>query len=325
MKRFSPAHGILAFGSSLVGLTVLVSCSRPAISVPSETVTASSSSSSVPGRIATAEGVISKAGIGIYMQGTHRLVTASGQEMLLESSILSLDEYLDARVAVTGEIRPTVEQGGMIMNVESIVRSDDSAAPEILEESTSSAAESSSISSQEDEVSTSSSSHPAAASSSRRSSAQLVSSAAMAASSIASSAVSSTAPSTDASVIAMAKAKADSTTFTQQYCTNHIGFCIPYHKNWYFQSFGANVSPYLWHVEVADHAVENVGEGVIMINLVSGSLDGAEGVAVDQGDYVVASRQWTGNRHFEISGPKQLKASVEFMANGLSVYEEPAQ
>ena len=123
-----------------------------------------------------------------------------------------------------------------------------------------------------------------------------------------------------ASIRAMAKVAVDATTFTTKYCSSHIGFCIPLHKYWFYQSFGANVSPNLWHVEVSDKSIDDAGQGVIMVNLVSGGLTGTEGVAVAQGDFVVASRQWTGNRHFEISGPAALKAAVEFMANGVEVY-----
>lgn len=123
----------------------------------------------------------------------------------------------------------------------------------------------------------------------------------------------------------MAKATVDSANFTQTYCSSHIGFCIPYHRNWYFQSFGATISPYLWHVEVGDQPVEEAGQGVIMVNLMAGPLSGSEGVAVEQGDYVVAKRQWTGNRHFAVSAPTELRAAVEFMANGLTVYETPEQ
>ena len=119
----------------------------------------------------------------------------------------------------------------------------------------------------------------------------------------------------------MSKAAVDSSSFTTKYCSGHIGFCLPLHKYWFFQSFGANVSPYLWHVEVSNQSVEEAGQGVIVINLVSGSYGGTEGVAIDQGDFVVAQRQWTGNRHFEISGPKELRAAVEYMANGIEVYQ----
>ncbi len=127
------------------------------------------------------------------------------------------------------------------------------------------------------------------------------------------------------SVKAMAKAQVDAANFKQTYCSSHIGFCMPYHRNWYFQSFGANVSPYLWHVEFSSQSVEEPGQGSIVVNLVAGALEGSEGAAVQQGDFVVASRQWTGNRHFEVSGPKELRAAVEFMANGLVVYEQPQQ
>ena len=128
-----------------------------------------------------------------------------------------------------------------------------------------------------------------------------------------------------ASIKAMAKQSGDTTQFTSRYCTGHIGFCIPVHRNWYFQSFGANISPYLWHVEIADHAVEQEGDGIIIVNLVQGGLEGSEGVAVERGSFVVAEKQWTGKRHFAITAPRELKAAVEYMAGGLSVYEETAQ
>ena len=70
--------------------------------------------------------------------------------------------------------------------------------------------------------------------------------------------------------------------------------------------------------------LDDPGQGVIMVDLVSGELSGAEGIAVDRGTDVAASRQWTGSRHFEVSGPKELKAAIEFMANGISV-SEPTQ
>ena len=70
----------------------------------------------------------------------------------------------------------------------------------------------------------------------------------------------------------MAKATVDAANFNKQYCTGHIGFCIPVHRNWYFQSFGANLPPYLWHVEIADHEISQAGDGAIFVNLVSGDL-----------------------------------------------------
>jgi hypothetical protein len=75
-------------------------------------------------------------------------------------------------------------------------------------------------------------------------------------------------------------------------------------------------------VEVADFDVEELGQGVIIVNLVSGEMSGSENVAVEQGAYVVAQHQWTGGRHFEISGPKELKTAVEYMAANISTYQE---
>ena len=125
----------------------------------------------------------------------------------------------------------------------------------------------------------------------------------------------------------MTKATVDSGNFSMQYCTGHIGFCIPYHRNWYFQSFGTNVDPWLWHVEFGNKAVENPGDGVIVVNLVTGALAAGEGegTAVTQGEFVVAQRSWTGNRHFEVSGPADLRAAVEYMAQNIGVYQTPEQ
>ena len=125
----------------------------------------------------------------------------------------------------------------------------------------------------------------------------------------------------------MSKASVSASAFTQQYCTGHIGFCIPLHKSWYYQSFGANIAPYLWHVEVSNADVENAGDGIININLMQGALlpDQAEGQANRSGDFVTAYRQWTANRHFEITAPASLQAAVEYMAMNIMVYQEDGQ
>lgn len=268
--------------------------------------------------MAAAEGVLTRAGIGITMEGSHILRTDLGQELLLRSADIDLDDYVDARIRVTGNVHATVEQGGTIMEVEGIERLAQELPPAILEEESSSSPVAMPVSS----AAASSVAVPVPSSSSSYRSpapAPVSSAAAMPVSSAPASIASS------ASVTAMAKATVDSANFTQTYCSSHIGFCIPYHRNWYFQSFGANVSPYLWHVEVGDQPVEEAGQGVIMVNLMAGPLTGSEGIAVEQGDYVVASRQWTGNRHFAVSAPTELRAAVEFMANGLTVYETPVQ
>lgn len=283
---------------------------------------ASMSSSSASVMVATAEGTLQKSGISIYMQGSHQLVTETGELLLLESTTIDLDDYVDARVRVIGIARKTVEEGGMILSVEEIERleSDGEILVEVDESSSSSQASSaSSVSSASSEYVSSSSVSSAKPSSSSSESVQSSSVSSVASS----SAASVSAVDADAAVSAMARFSVEPARFTQKYCSTHIGFCIPIHKNWYYQSFGANVAPYLWHVEIGPVAVEEEGQGVIMVNLVSGSLPtgAVEGSAVAQGEYVVAYKQWTGNRYFQITAAASLKASVEYIANGLEVYQ----
>jgi hypothetical protein len=324
-------RSFLVVGAALIAAS-LPAC-VPQTEQPADTGAIESSSSSAALRYATVEGVVQKSGVGIYMQGSHRLQMDDGTFLLLESSTLRLDEYLDERVIVSGSIQPTVEDGGMIMDVDMIEEASAMLEPEVLTEESSSSSEMSSSAAMTSSAARSSSSvvismsspTPVQVSSVAASSSAKPVVVASSSSSIVQAVTSSPAasqPESDrsATITTMAKASVDATTFTTKYCSGHIGFCLPMHRNWYFQSFGANVSPYLWHVEVSNQEVSDAGQGIIMINLVSGALAGSEGVAVAQGDFVVASKQWTANRHFEISGPPQLKAAIEFMANGVEVY-----
>lgn len=322
MKRIPPITGVTV-------LAVLLSSCTPTVTLPptDEGDTVSSSSSASSARYATVEGVLQKSGIGMYMQGTHRLQMDDGTFLLLQSTAgVNLDAYIDERVIVTGTVEPTVEAGGTIMNVEMVERATASLQPEVLEESESSEAMAAAVSSRASPTAMAPSSPASSPAPVRSSPPAAVSSprpVAVASSASAAPASSPAAPQTDYSVTvkAMAKAQVDSANFNQRYCSSHIGFCVPYHRNWYFQSFGATVAPYLWHVEFADHSVDEVGQGAIVVNLVSGAFDGAAGVATEQGDFVVASAQWTGNRHFEVSGPAELRSAVEFMARGIAVYQ----
>lgn len=309
-----------------VSFLALAAC-KPAVPADTPTPPAAASSSSAESSapaMAMAEGKLAKVGIGIYMQGTHRLMTDLGQELLLQSSTLQLDDYVDLQVRVSGEVSPAVENGAMIMTVQTIERVESSSS--VMSSSEMSVSSTSSVASSSSSLTSSSSSisslaamqASSVASSVRRSSSVASSAPAVSSrSSVSSAALSAV----DASVTAMAKAKVDATNFTQKYCSSHIGFCIPVHRNWFYKSFGA-ASSSLWQVEISDHETENAGEGVIFVRLVSGALQGAEGVAVEtEAGKVVASRQWTGNRHFEISGPAELKSAIEFIAAGLAVSE----
>jgi hypothetical protein len=101
-----------------------------------------------------------------------------------------------------------------------------------------------------------------------------------------------------------------------------VGFCIPVHRNWYYYSFGAT-SSYLWHVEVSAQEINNLGDGPLLINLVSGELPSSafDGSVATQGDSVIGYRAWTNGRHFQIIAPAALQSAVQYMTNNLSVYQ----
>lgn len=125
-------------------------------------------------------------------------------------------------------------------------------------------------------------------------------------------------------IAAMSQDDLSSERWTQRYCSSHIGFCIPVHKNWWFMSFGSTSSN-LWHVEIGAHELEAIGQGPVLIRLVSGGLDskGATDKSVKaQGSQVIGFREWTENRHFEIIADAKLEAIISHLTNNLSVYEE---
>ena len=71
----------------------------------------------------------------------------------------------------------------------------------------------------------------------------------------------------------MAKDDMSAANWSREYCTSHLSFCFPVHKNWWYKSFGATTS-YLWHVEISSEEINALGEGPLVVNLVSGSLAG---------------------------------------------------
>ncbi len=294
---------------------LLASCraSAPADDFPPEQQASSSSETVVVPAEATYEGVLTQAGVSVYMEGTHRIDTPSGDVILLQSDTVDLDQYLDATVRVTGMARPTVEQGGIIMDVESVellsspVSSEAAPAPEpvvpVPVPATSSAAPAPVV-------------HHASSASLRVSSTPSV------VVPVASSSVAA-APATgqDRITAVMAKAAVDGGTFTQVFCTRHVGFCVPLHKSWFYNSFGAT-SSYLWHVEVSSEDVSNLGDGPLVINLVAGALDPSrDGTVEDRGNFVMGLRAWTNNRHFEVSAPSALRQAVAYISQNFTVYQ----
>ena len=111
--------------------------------------------------------------------------------------------------------------------------------------------------------------------------------------------------------------------WTQQYCSGHVGFCVPVHRNGYFKSFGATASV-LWHVEIGPKPVEELGDGPVVVDLKSVDLSEtgkADGDVVVIGGKVIGYRAWSDHRHFEISADAALKDPVLYITKALKASE----
>lgn len=110
--------------------------------------------------------------------------------------------------------------------------------------------------------------------------------------------------------------------WTQTYCTSHIAFCIPVHKNWYFKSFGATTSN-RWHVELGMSDIEELGDGAIILNLVSGSsasMQAQDGQIKTQGNDIIGFKDWQDGTHFELIADARLRTAVEYMLANITPY-----
>lgn len=285
--------------------------------MPSDTGSDSSSSSSeAETQNVSYTGVIGELGVSIYMQGTHKLTLEDGRFILLESNTLDLNNYLDRTVLVTGASRPTVEDGGIILRVQTVSTIGRSSAVS----SDASSGTGSSVSSSVSTSSTASSLMAASSVASVKSSAAASSKASSAAASSVAMASSSSADANAAKVQTMAKASMAAASWTQKYCSSQIGFCVPIHKNWWFTSFGAT-SSFLAHVEVGPEQLENLGDGPLAINVVAGSISAAgvtDGQVSVQGSDTVGYRAWSNDRHIEIHAPSALAEAIRYMTQNLS-------
>ncbi len=340
-------------------LVLLSACSYLGIGPTEEETSSSSSQESsllseeeMVTRNVTYTGLLEEGGITIYQQGTHRLTLSDGKITLLAPKVgsnIALDLYVGKFVEVKGDVRPTVEAGGTIMEVQKIewIRREtnadgeemevrrmlcggdtEGACPEgyvcLLEETPGVCVQD--LSEEEEEGAEGTEGTEGAegtegeeAESSSASS--VLSSSSSSVSSVSSSSSSSVGSSSDVDVAAMSSEDIAASRWTQQYCSTHIGFCIPVHKNWYFKSFGA-LGASLWHVEIAAKTIENAGDGPIVVELKTGdiaSLSVTDNQVVDAGGKVVGYRSWSDNRHFEISGDASLKAAVSHITQGLKV------
>lgn len=251
----------------------------------------------------TYSGVVQPAGISVYQQGSHRLVLPGGKFVLLESNSVDLNGYVDEEVQIYGSLRPTVEAGGMIMRVDTI---------ELLNPSSeqSSSSEDSSLSDSETSASQTSSSDSSSTLSSDASSEQ-------------SSETSSSAPSAAyrENIELMSKQDYAGANWTQQYCTSHVEFCIPVHRNFWYKSFGATGTA-LWHVEFSGAPIENLSDGPIVLELIAGSAGSQDGTIDTGNGKVTAYKEWTFGRHFRITADESLIEAVEYMSNNITEYTQ---
>lgn len=278
------------------------------------------SSSSVPEvfeetRNVSYRGRVEPLGMSIYQQGTHALALGDGRMVILESTLIDLNAFLSADVEVTGALRPTEEAGGIIMRVEQLT----ALSPLVEPTSSAQASLASSVSSLTSSLTSSSlqqSSSLQAVSSAPSStiSSQLSSSSQESTSSV----LSSASPDQTALLQRMAKEDIAAARWTQLYCTEHMGFCVPIHKNWWYVSFG-NTSETLWHLEVHPEDFSTKGTGLITVDLVGGDLGS---IAKDrevrtEGGKVRGYRSWTQGRHFVIEADLLLQEAVRYMTDHL--------
>ncbi|HLD32346.1 MAG TPA: hypothetical protein VJB10_02030 [Candidatus Peribacteraceae bacterium] len=256
-------------------------------------------------------GTVRPLGISIYMEGTHKLSLPDGRFILLESKTADLNGYVDESVVVVGAIRPTVESDAMIMRVDSIsLQGTESESSEEEVGIASSTAKSDSTPPKEAGVSSSKEKTPSSSDANQLSSSTSTSAKASAR---------SPSPAFLERQKEMAKEEFSAENWTQEYCSSHIGFCVPVHRNWWFTSFGATSTHY-WHLEMNSAPFDLLHEGPLEVNLDGESLEAlgvADGTIREEGETVIGFRSWTNGRHFEIRANITLKSAVEHITQNL--------
>lgn len=340
---------VLSFALPLV----LSGCFGSADPVENGESSSSSSSDFVATPNVSYTGIIRALETSIYMEGTHKLVQNDGSIVLLTAAdqAMNLDRYVGEAVEVRGSVRPTVEGNATHMQVTEVTPLDeDSSSSEESEgkfcggiagfgcpagfeckddpsdscDPANGGADCGGICTEVTAMSSSSEASVAAArssSSSAKTTPPIASSRATVSSSASSSSV-TLIRDLEAAITLMAKQDHSAGFWTQQYCTGHIAFCIPAHKNWYYKSFGATTSN-PWHVEFAMEEIESLGMGPIVLNLVDGtveSVSGVDGGVQTKGEDVIGFKSWNDDTHFEIIADARLSAAVSYMISRITPY-----
>lgn len=330
-------------------LLLLSACSRLGIGGGAESSSSSSSQSEQATQNVTYQGTVEDTGVSVYQQGTHKLILENGSFILLESPSIDLDAYLGRRIEARGSTSSTVEAGGTIMMVAEVTDLDtssssasakmcggiagiacdpgmncvddpsDSCDPNQGGADCSGICVPSSVSSSSS-VAAASSSAPVASSSSM----VAVGSAPPASSAMSVSSSSVVSGDIEAKIVAMAKEDfTNAARWTQTYCSQHMGFCLPVHKNWYYKSYGSKTGS-LWRVEFDNAELPDTPDsGVIKLNVISGtsaSVGGSSGQVSVNGPAAVGYFDFDG-KHFEISGDARLRAAIEYMISHITAQQ----
>ncbi len=240
----------------------------------------------------TYTGVVQPAGISIYQQGSHRLVLPGGKFVLLESEALDLNGYVNEEVQIFGALRPTVEAGGMIMRVDRIELQQKEKEEEKEEKESE---EEENIDEEVEVIDVEET--PKEVIPEEPSEAFIE------------------------NIELMSKQDYDPSHWTQQYCTSHVGFCVPVHRNFWYKSFGATGNA-LWHVEFSGAPVDSLRDGPIVLELVAGSAAALDGTIDESNGSLVAYKEWTFGRHFRISGDASLRGAVTYLVEHITEYSQ---
>ncbi len=325
-------------------------------------------------RNVTYTGILEEGGVTIYQEGSHRLMLSDGKMVLLEPAegeVIPLSLYVSKLVRVQGDVSPTVEAGGTIMEVkeihwirrevdeegdeEEVLRvlcggDEGAVCPEgfvcelgeeegvCVRSADASTGSAESVSDFEDEVTDESEEEEVVED--EGSSAEEEEQTSEASSETDEAADGTDQESEDEeeqkeelaptngrhakSLELMMDEDYAAERWTQEYCSEHVGFCIPVHKNWYYKSFGAMTS-ILWHVEMGAQPVEVMGDGPLLVELKSGDLASigvTDGEVKTVGSKVIGYRAWSEGRHFEVTAPSGVEEAVRFVTSGLRSSEE---
>lgn len=256
-------------------------------------------------------GTVKPAGMSIYSEGTHRLVLKDSKFILLESTVKDLNGYVGEEVQVLGAIRPTEETDAMIMRVEeiSLIEKEEVETEEENEEPEEAAATEETSEEVEEPKKEVTEEQTEEVSAQEETVVEKV--------------IEKKSPAYLKRVEKMASETFTAENWTQEYCTAHIGFCVPIHRNWWYKSFGATSSSY-WHLEMNPESIENLGDGPLKVLLNGESIDALgieEGAIQSEGSEVVGYRSWTNGRHFEIRADASLRGAVEYITEKLRTNE----